>query len=142
MTIQSRLYSAGRLLLGGFVLSAAAAFAYNAQAASGQLPVPRGVPMKSWQENGRDGRYLLQVIGGSLPRNGKSVVGTVISDTDCDPDAEGLSHCHNEILLPGGKKLTVIDSHNMHRNRCLGGGDRIELSSFGNTWVIGNLLTR
>ena len=142
MTTQSRLYAAGRLLLGGFVLSAAAAFTYNAQAANAQLSIPRGVPMKSWQENGRDGRYLLQVIGGSLPRNAKTLVGTVVSDTDCDPDAQGLSHCHNEILLPGGKKLTVIDSHNMHNYRCLGGGDRIELSRLGNTWGVGNLLTK
>ena len=142
MTIQSRLYRAGRLLFGGFVLSAAAAYSYNALAANTQQPIPRGVPMKSWQENGRDGRYLLQVIDGGLPRNAKRVVGTVLSDTDCDPDAEGLSHCHNEIQLPGGKKLTVIDSHNMHNYRCLGDGDRIALSRLGNTWVVGNLITK
>lgn len=141
MTTQSRLYTAGRLLLGGLMLSATVLYSYNAQA-TGSQPIPRGVPMKSWQENGRDGRYVLQLIEGQFPKNGKRVVGTVVSDTDCDPDPDGLSHCHNEIQLPGGKKITVIDSHNMHKYRCLAGGDRIELGRMGDAWVVGNLLTK
>ena len=142
MTIQSRLYTAGRLLLGGIALSAAAAYSFDALAATAQLKIPDGVPMKSWQENGRNGLYVLQPIKGQLAKGEKRMVGTVVSDTDCDADADGLSHCHNEIQLPGGKSITVINTHNMHVNRCLGGGDRIELSRLGSVWVVGNLLTK
>jgi hypothetical protein len=139
MRSQSKLYRESRLLLGVLVLSAAFVYSYRAQAATGAQPIPDGVPMKSWQDNGRDGRYLLQVIKGELPKVLKSVKGTVTSDTDCDADAQGLSHCHNTIKLANGSEITVIDSHNMHRYRCLGSGDRISLTLVGKSWVMGTL---
>ena len=139
MNIQPRLYSVGRLLLGVFVLGAAAVYSYQAQAASVQPPIPRGVAMKSWQENGRDGRYLLQVIKGDAPKTRKPVIGTVTSDTDCDADAEGLSHCHNTIKMPNGSEITVIDTHNMHQNRCLGAGDKLSLTGVSGPWIMGTL---
>ena len=142
MTTQSRFSVAARLLFGGIALSAAVLTSYNVQAASAQPPVPQGVPMKSWQDNGHNGLYVLQPFKGQLAKGEKRVVGTVVSDADCDIDAEGLSHCHNDIQLPGGRTITVINTHNMHVNRCLGGGDRIELSRLGNTWIVGNLLTK
>ncbi|MBE0618993.1 MAG: hypothetical protein IH605_00195 [Burkholderiales bacterium] len=139
MNIRPRLFPVSRLLLGAFVLSAAALYTYKVQAASPQPPIPRGVAMKSWQENGRDGRYLLQVIKGNAPKTGKPVIGIVTTDTDCDADADGLSHCHNTIKLANGSEITVIDSHNMHINRCLGAGDRLSLTGIDKTWVMGTL---
>jgi len=139
MNIQPRLYPVSRLLLGVFVLGAAAVYSYQAQAESVQPPIPRGVPMKSWQENGRDGRYLLQVIKGDAPKTRKTVIGTVTSDTDCDADAEGLSHCHNTIKMPNGSEITVIDTHNMHQNRCLGAGDKLSLTGVSGPWIMGTL---
>jgi len=139
MKTQSNLHASSRLLLGAFALAAAAAYAYQVHAETSQPPIPRGAAMNTWQENGRDGRYLLQVIEGNLPKARKPITGIVTSDTDCDPDAEGLSHCHNIIELPGGGKLTVIDSHNMHRNRCLGEGDRLSLTRLGGSWIMGTL---
>lgn len=142
MKMQLRLDPVSRLLLGVFVLSAAAVYSYQASAATVQPPIPRGVAMKSWQENGREGRYLLQLIQGSAPRSGKPVIGTVTSDTDCDADAEGLSHCHNIIKLADGSQITVIDSHNMHVNRCLGAGDRLSLTRIDKTWIMGTLAAK
>ena len=139
MIIQSRFYPVSRLLLGIFVLIAASLYSCNVQAAAEQPPIPRGVAMKSWQENGRDGRYLLQVLHGSAPETGKRITGTVKSDTDCDIDAEGLSHCHNVIELANGSRITVIDTHNMHRYRCLGEGDRLTLIGINGSWIMGTL---
>lgn len=139
MKIQPKVYPVSRSLLGVFVLSAASVYSYNLYAATEQPPIPRGVAMKSWQENGRDGRYLLQLVKGSVPKAGKPITGTVTSDTDCDIDAEGLSHCHNTIKLPNGSEITVIDSHNMHRYRCLGEGDRLSLTGVSGSWIMGAL---
>lgn len=139
MTLQSKLHPVSRFLLGVVVLSAAAAYSYQSQAAAAQPPIPPGVAMKSWQENGGDGRYLLQIIKGDAPKTRKAVIGTVTSDTDCDADAEGLSHCHNTIKLANGSEITVIDSHNMHRNRCLGAGDKLTLTRVGGAWIMGTL---
>lgn len=142
MRIQPKLYSASRLLLGAFALSAAFLYSYNVQAETTQPPIPRGVAMKSWQENGSGGRYLLQLIQGKALNSGNTVVGTVTSDTDCDADADGLSHCHNTIELSNGGKITVIDTHNMHRNRCLGAGDKLSLTRVDGTWMMGTLFGR
>jgi hypothetical protein len=95
--------------------------------------------MKSWQDNGSGGRYLLQLTKGQLPKAGKPITGTVISDTDCDADAQGLSHCNNRIKLPNGSEITVIDNHNMHRYRCLGAGDQLALTAIDKSWIMGTL---
>jgi len=134
-------YPTRRLLLGSLILSAAALYSYQAQAA-GQLPIPNGVAMTTWHENGADGKYLLQMLEGKTPKAGKAIVGTVVSDTDCEADAEGLSHCHNAIKLADGSKITVIDTHEMHRNRCLGDGDKISLTTVDKGWVMGTLFKK
>jgi len=142
MRIQPRLYPVSRLLLGVFVLIATSVYSYNVHAGPDQPPIPRGVAMKSWQENGRDGRYLLQVLQGSALKAAVPVTGTVKNDTDCDADAEGLSHCHNTIELANGTRITVINTHNMHRNRCLGDGDLISLTGISGSWIMGSLFRK
>lgn len=137
MNIQPRFYLVSRLLLGVFVLSTAALYSYEAQAASPQPPIPRGVAMKSWQENGRNGQYLLQVVQGRAPKAGKRVTAIVTSDTNCDADAEGLSHCQNIVELTDGSRITVIDTHNMHVNRCMSPGEQITLTGIDKSWVMG-----
>ena len=137
--IQAKLYPASRLLLGLLVLSAAALYSYQTQAATVQPPIPRGVALKSWQENGSQGRYLLQVLEGKAPKAGTTVIGTVTSDTDCEADAEGLSHCHNAIEMANGSKVTVIDTHAMHTNPCMAPGDRISLTGVDKSWIMGTI---
>jgi len=142
MRIQARFNPAVRVLLGALVLGATSLYAYNAHATGARQPIPPGVAMKSWQENGRGGRYLLQVIEGRVPKAGKSASGIVTSDTDCDADAEGLSHCHNIIEFPNGSRITVIDTHNMHVNPCMSPGDRISLTRIDKSWVMGTVSVR
>jgi len=142
MRIQPKLYPVSRLLFGMFVLSTASLYSYTANARTDQPPIPRGVAMKSWQENGRDGQYLLQVLQGSALKAGEPVTGTVKSDTDCDADAAGLSHCHNIIELANGTRITVINTHNMHRNRCLGAGDLVSLTGISGPWTMGSLFRK
>jgi hypothetical protein len=142
MNSHSNLSPARRSLLGVLALGAAM-YAGSVQAqAGGQPPIPAGLGMKSWQDNGAEGRYLLQVIKGQLPKTVKPITGTVTSDTDCDADAQGLSHCHNTLKLADGTELTVIDTHNMHRNRCLGSGDQLALTGLGKPWIVGTLFKR
>jgi len=137
MKFRSIPYSARHLLFGAIVLGAA--YSYHAHAATNQPPIPHGVAMKSWQENGRDGRYLLQFLNGTAPKAGATIAGIVKTDTDCDIDAAGLSHCHNIIEMANGTLMTVIDTHNMHRYRCLGTGDRLSLTALGGPWIVGVL---
>ena len=70
---------------------------------------------------------------------GPRFTATVTSDTDCDPDAQGLSHCHNGLKLADGTQITVIDSHNMNRFRCLGEGDQLTLKAVGTSWIVATL---
>jgi len=142
MKIQAKLFPVGQLLLGVFVLSASSLYSYKVHAASAQPPIPRGVAMTSWQKNGHDGHYLLQVASGRVPQAGKRVTGTVASDTDCDADAEGLSHCHNIIELTDGSRITVIDTHNMQVNRCMSPGERISLSRVDKSWIMGTVSSK
>ena len=142
MRIQPRPYPASRLLLGVFVLSVASMYSYNVQAAGTQPPIPRGVTMKSWHENGSGGRYVLHVVEGQPLKSGKAVTGTVLTDTDCDADAEGLSHCHNTIELANGARIAVIDTHEMQVNRCMSPGEQISLTGIGKSWIVGTVSTK
>ena len=142
MSIQTKVHRVGQLLLGALISSAAVAYAGLPQAGAAQPPIPRGVPMRSWHENGHDGRYLLQIVGGAPGKIGKRMIGTIVTDTDCDADAEGLSHCRNNIELANGRRITVIDTHEMHRYRCLEPGEKVSLSEVGNSWLIGTVSMR
>ena len=141
MYSDSKLFRVRRSLLAVVALGAAV-YTGGVQAQGGQAPIPAGATIKSWQDNGAEGRYVLQLIKGKLPKTVKPITGIVTSDTDCDADAQGLSHCHNIVKLADGTEITVIDSHNMHRNRCLGSGDQLAITSLGKTWVVGTLFKR
>ena len=139
MNFRSKMNAAYRLLFGLSTLFAIATIASQTLAATDQPPIPRGVALKSWHENGRDGRYLLQLFQGAPLKAGKPIAGVVTNDTDCDADADGLSHCHNTIQLPNGSQITVINTHRMHSYRCLGTGDRIALTRVKGKWIMGTL---
>ncbi len=54
-------------------------------------------------------------------------VATVLTDEDCAPDAQGISHCLNELRLPDGTVLTVRHPHDMSKVPCLTPGEQVEL---------------
>ncbi len=101
--------------------------------------MPSGARLAAWQDNGQGGRYVLQLAQGRSLPVGERVAGIVTSDSNCEADAEGLSHCHNTIDLANGSRIVVINTHQMSRNRCLGPGDRVSLTGIGASWVVGTL---
>ncbi len=88
----------------------------------------------SWQANGAGGRYVAPVLEGEAPV--LPTLGVVRTDTDCAADAEGLSHCHNQIELAGGAWITIQDNHNMMVNPCLGPGERVSVEPLSAGWVV------
>ncbi|MGP4108694.1 hypothetical protein [Virgibacillus sp. L01] len=78
------------------------------------------------QENGESGTYTVNLISGNFGQESK---GKVLNDTDCTPDEEGISRCHNDIeLVDSNKKITIVNPHNMKNNRCLRPGETVHLS--------------
>ena len=134
--------SIGRLLL---VALAAAGFgglgtafflSYGQQAASAGMTIPPGVSLTSWFDNGKGGEHVLQIAKGDAPPVGVRLVGTVKTDTDCDPDAQGLNHCHNTIDLSNGRSIEVIHNHAMHRFPCLEPGQKLSITRLDTKWVV------
>ena len=109
---------------------------YGQRSASAAPAIPPGANLTSWFDNGQSGQHLLNIWQGSAPTAGVQVVGTVMTDTNCEPDAEGLSHCHNIIDLGNGRSIEVIDTHIMSRHPCLSPGQRLTLTRLNADWVV------
>lgn len=136
METRSWSWSATQWLLGALVVTASAVASAEGRATVDEPPIPAGVALASWHDNGQGGRYVLQLEQGGPLRAGWRVAGVVTSDTDCRPDAQGLSHCRNAIELSNGDRIVVVDTHQMMRNRCLTPGDRVSLSAVDASWVV------
>lgn len=129
-----------RWLIGALVVAGAAALVSCSANTSNEKPsIPSGASISSWHDNGAGGRYLLQVAQGRAPAEGEKIVGVVRTDTDCEPDAQGLNHCHNTIELGNGRSIAVVDNHEMARNRCLRPGEQIALTGVNSSWVVGTV---
>lgn len=64
-------------------------------------------------------------LTGVVPRT--AVVGTVLSDDDCAPDAAGISHCINRVRLANGSLLSVRHPHRMAEVPCMTTGERVQV---------------
>lgn len=122
-------------------LLAATAFAFvrtgtDIRTPAGEPAIPRGAPIASWQDNGRDGTYLVHIVAGKPLQGTSTVRGVVTSDTSCEPDALGFSHCHNGIDLADGASLDVVDTHQMNRHPCLTPGEDVRVTRLDDHWVI------
>lgn len=62
---------------------------------------------------------------GQLP--GGPVEATVLTDEDCAPDEQGISHCRNAVRLASGQTVVLRHSHDMHQVPCLAPGERVLL---------------
>lgn len=51
----------------------------------------------------------------------------VLTDTDCTPDAQMVSHCRNEMRLPDGRGIVLRHPHDMSKVPCLAPGERVLL---------------
>jgi len=117
-------------------LLALGVFYYGQQPASAEPTIPPGAKLASWFDNGAGGRRVLQVYRGDAPPVGVRLVGTVMSDTNCEPDSQGLSHCHNVINLSNGRRIEIVNTHIMTRHPCLAPGDRVSVTRLNENWVI------
>ncbi len=109
---------------------------YQRETATAESTIPAGVSLISWSENGQSGQYVMQIIEGIAPPVGVRVFGFVASDTDCDADAQGLSHCHNIIALANGNNITANNTHTMSRNPCLQPGEPVSITRLHDSWVV------
>lgn len=75
--------------------------------------------------NGQESLSLVSFVGGDRPP--ANSLATVLTDTNCDPDAYGTSHCLNALRLADGRSLVVRHSHSMHMFPCLAPGDSVKL---------------
>jgi uncharacterized membrane protein len=62
-------------------------------------------------------------LSGTMPAG--PMMATVLSDANCAPDADGVSHCLNRLRLDGGTELTVRHNHRMTEVPCLAPGERV-----------------
>jgi hypothetical protein len=62
---------------------------------------------------------------GKLP--GGVVQATVLTDENCAPDKQGVSHCRNELKLPDGRTVTVRHPHRMADVPCMTRGETVRL---------------
>lgn len=106
------------------------------QAASAEPTIPPGVALTSWFDNGKGGIHVLQLREGNAPPAGVRITGSVLTDTDCEPDAQGLNHCHNDIDLGNGRVIAVTNNHAMNRYPCLQPGQRLSIARLNANWIV------
>jgi hypothetical protein len=73
--------------------------------------------------NGVRGLELVYLIKGRMPA--RPTTGTVLTDTDCAADRNGISHCSNVVRLASGRRITVRHDHSMMNDPCLRPGERV-----------------
>jgi hypothetical protein len=62
---------------------------------------------------------------GAMPA--RPVTAEVLTDTQCEPDAELVSRCRNEVLLGDGRVLVLRHPHRMSEVPCLAPGEAVRL---------------
>ncbi len=79
--------------------------------------------------NGVGGVELAYAVRGAPPA--RTTLGTVLTDTNCDADRYGVSHCLNWIRLDGGRRILVRHDHSMMNDPCLNPGERVRVRRLG-----------
>ena len=98
--------------------------------------IPAGANFTSWTDNGKDGQRVLQLVRGDMPVVEVAVSGVVKTDTNCDPDPQGVSHCHNVIKLADGGEIEVVHNHAMMIHDCLAPGQKLSLTRLEAGWIV------
>jgi len=57
----------------------------------------------------------------------KPMMADVLTDTDCAPDEQMISHCRNEMRLRDGRRIVLRHPHDMSRIPCLAPGEQVLL---------------
>jgi hypothetical protein len=83
--------------------------------------VSRTMPAPSAHER----RLSAMLEQGQMPA--RSMLGDVITDTDCAPDAQMISRCRNVVRLADGQEVVLRHPHDMTEIPCLAPGERVLL---------------
>lgn len=75
--------------------------------------------------SGTDGTLMTTLVEGQVPDGATQA--TVRTDTDCAPDAQGVSHCHNQLDVDG-TLFTVQHHHKMSTTPCLTPGETVAIA--------------
>jgi hypothetical protein len=67
-------------------------------------------------------RLSAMLEAGAMPR--EPMLGEVLTDTDCAPDAAMVSRCRNELRLRDGSTIVLRHPHDMSRVPCLAPGEQ------------------
>lgn len=70
------------------------------------------------------GYLMANLRDGQVPAGATNAV--VLSDANCEPDNDGISHCLNELQV-GASIITVQHHHNMQQVPCLTPGETVNL---------------
>lgn len=70
------------------------------------------------------GYLMANLLTGQIPPG--AMTATVLTDTNCAPDADGVSHCLNDLQI-GNRVVTVQHHHNMAEVPCLSPGETVTL---------------
>jgi hypothetical protein len=73
------------------------------------------------------GYMMTNLRAGQIPEGATSA--RVLSDSNCEPDADGISHCLNDLQI-GNVIVTVQHHHNMAEVPCLSPGEIVTLMPF------------
>jgi hypothetical protein len=77
--------------------------------------------------NGIAGIEVAYAVIGKPPA--RTQAGTVLTDTNCQADSYGISHCTNRIRLASGRVMTVRHDHSMMNDPCLSPGEHVLVRS-------------
>ena len=90
------------------------------------LPAQRQVHLSLVMPSPSDSDGLhAKLVGGTMPTT--PVQATVLTDTECQADARGISRCLNRLRLPDGSELEVRHPHDMAKVPCLAPGEHVRL---------------
>lgn len=76
-----------------------------------------------------NGPVVVQVVSGAIPADVTSV--TVLTDENCQPDQDGVSHCLNRVRFTssqGSGEATLQHHHRMAEESCLTPGETLALA--------------
>lgn len=109
-------------IVGG--IAVLATFAFISLSNAPASPSVRTVALVHGSSSPQDGDAV-HFVNGLAPTVTTSAV--VLTDSNCTPDGQGISHCSNTLRLANGHIITVRHDHDMHMVPCLAPGESIRL---------------
>jgi len=105
------------------MLAIVAAAALAAPAAAAAPSPTRTLRVDRPSRAGAARATVVHVVRGRMPAH--RTTARVLTDTRCQPDARGVSHCLNKMRLANGAVIVARHDHRMMDMPCLDPGERV-----------------